>query len=186
MSPKKKIIIFSVIFGIAAIAIVGFIIRPLFKGIEKSSEELITAKKELILSQEEAGKFEQFKEIYKGLKPDLEKINQLFVDPEIPIDLIKFWEKEARDSELSIKISPIFLEVAETDPWNSIGFRLSLIGSFPDFLKFLEKTETSPYLIEIQNLTVEGLDQRKLGSKEYERFSSADVNIALVIKVYTK
>ncbi|GAH90126.1 unnamed protein product [marine sediment metagenome] len=172
MSPKKKIIIFSVIFGVATIAIVGFVIYPLFKGIEKSSEELITAKKELILSKEEAGKFEQFKEIYKGLKPDLEKINQLFIDQEIPIDLIKFWEKEARDSELSIKISPVFLKAAEIDPWNSIGFQLRLIGSFPNFLKFLEKIETSPYLIEIQNLTVEKLVQ--------------DVSATLTVKVYTK
>ena len=172
MSPKKKIIIFSVIFGIATIAIVGFIIRPLFKGIERSSEELITAKKELILSQEEAGKFEQFKEIYRGLEPDLEKINQLFVDSEIPIDLIKSWEEEARDSELSIKISPIFLETAETDPWNSIGFQLRLIGPFPNFLKFLEKTETSPYLIEIQNLTAEK--------------SAQGVSTTLTVKVYTK
>jgi len=178
MSPKKKIIIFSAIFGLVAIVMVGFIIYPLFKGIEKSSEEFIAAKRELILSKEEAGKFEQFEEIYKELEPDLEKINQFFVDPDIPIDLIKFWEKEARDSELSIKISPISLETAKTDPWNSIGFRLSLVGSFPNFLKFLEKTETSPYLIEIQNLTVEKLSQEELGSK--------DVSIALVIKVYTK
>jgi len=178
MSPKKKIIIFSAIFGLAVIVMVGFIIYPLLKGIEKSSEEFIAAKKELILSKEEARKFEQFEEIYKELEPDLEKINQFFVDSDIPIDLIKFWEKEARDSKLSIKISPISSKTAKTDPWNSIRFRLSLVGSFPNFLKFLEKTEMSPYLIEIQNLTVEKLSQEELDSK--------DVSIALVIKVYTK
>lgn len=172
MSPNKKTIVFSIIFGIATLALIFVVINPLFKGIKKSSEEFITARKELVLSKEQAEKFEEFKEVYKELKPNLEKIDKLFINPEIPIDLIKFWEKQAKDSELSIKISPVFIDMPENDPWKSMGFRLTLIGSFPDFLKFLEKTETSPYLIEIQNLNAEKTIQ--------------GVSVTLITKVYTK
>lgn len=186
MEPKKKIIIFSLIFGIITLVLINFVICSLLEGIKKDSEEFIAAKKELILSKGETGKFEQFKETYKELEPDLEKIDKLFVDPEVPIDLIEFWEKTAIDSELSINISPALLKALETDPWHSVGFQIALVGPFPDFLKFLEKIENAPYLIEIQNLIVKRLTKQELKSTKYEQFSPGDVNITLVTKVFTQ
>jgi len=173
MSSKEKIVIFSVTFGVVVLALICFIIYPLFRGIEKGSQELITAKKEFILSKDETERFDQFKEIYNKLKPDLEKIDKLFIDPEVPIDFIKFLEYTAGDSELLADISLTLAKSAETDPWSSIGFRMILTGSFPNFLKFLEKIETSPYLIEIQNLSTKKLEEGNIAAN-------------LVIKVFSK
>jgi len=48
MDPKKKIIVFSLAFGVAGLVLVCFVIYPLFKGIKKNSEEFIIAKRESI------------------------------------------------------------------------------------------------------------------------------------------
>lgn len=180
MSPKKKIIISSVIFGIVAIALVGFVIYPLFKGIKKNSQDFILARRELTLFQDRGGEIEQLKEIYKALEPDLERIDKFFVNPAAPLDLIdftKFLKKTAKDSEFLIpsdNISVVPVEALETDPWNSMGFQIALAGSFPNFLKFLEKIETAPsHLIEVQSLVV-------------NKLTEGDVDITLLIKVYTQ
>lgn len=155
----KKIIVISIIFGIVAIILFCFAIYPLLSKVRRNSEELIFAKRELVLFKAEAEEFEQSKKVYGGLKTDLKKIDQLFIDPDVPIDLIKFWRKTAQDSGLLIDISPVPLGAKEIVLWDSIGFRLELVGSFSNFLKFLEKIETAPYLIEIQNLSAKNSKQ---------------------------
>ena len=168
MVPKKKIIISSIIFGIVNLALIYFLIYPLVQGIKRSSQNLVRTKKELTLFQTKVEEVEQAKENYEKLKSNLDKIDKLFIDPEIPIDLIKFWEKTADDSGLSIDISPVSLKPVAADSWSSIGFSLILTGFFPDFLKFLEKIETSFYLLEVQGLTVK------------------DLKADLMVKVFTK
>jgi len=155
----KRINIISIIFGLMVIGLFCFAIYFLLSGVKKNSEELILAKRELVSFKTKTEEFEQSKEVYKSLKTELEKIDELFVNPDVPIDLIKFWRETAENSNLSIDISPTSLKTSEAVLWDSMGFRLSLIGSFPDFLKFLEKIETAPYLIEIQNLSAKGFEQ---------------------------
>jgi len=155
----KKIIVVSIIFGIIVIILLCFVIYPLLSRVKKNSQEFILAKKELVSFKAETEEFEQSKEVYRSLKTDLEKIDQLFINPDVPIDLIKFWRKTAKDSGTLIDISPTSLGAKETVLWDSIGFRLDLIGSFSNFLKFLEKIETAPYLIEIQNLSAKSSKQ---------------------------
>lgn len=158
MSSAKQIILISVGFGIILLLIVAFVICPLFQGIGAASNDFILAKKELSLSESELEKSEQFKDTYAKLESDLNKISQLFANPEVPIDLIEFWEKLAGQFNLSIDIAPVSLTAKQGDVWGSLGFRINLEGSFSDFLKFLQKTESGPYLSEVQNLSVKKLE----------------------------
>lgn len=189
MESKKKIIIVSLVFGATTLALILIITFPLFTKIKKNSQELITIKKELILLQSQIEKSGQLKEFYKSLEGDLEKIDELFVDPGAPVDLIGFWRKTAQDSGLLISdddIQPISIGNTETDPWNSMGFKITLTGSFPDFLRFLQKIEMGFYLVEIQSLTVRVLTENDLKLEKYEQHSLSDIRIALAIKIYTK
>jgi len=185
MIPIKKTLTISIIFGIALVLIV-FFIYFLFAEIKKNSQDLILAKKELISLQAKIENLQNFKEIYKTLEPDLEKIDLMLIDLEVPIDFIKFLEKTGEDSGVLIDISPISIRKIETDPWPSIGFQIALTGSFPNCLKFLEKIETSPYLIEIQNLIIRRLTAEEIKSKKFEIFSLGDISGVLSIKVFTK
>lgn len=183
---KKRIVINSIIFGTVGLALIGLLIYPLFKGIKRNSETLAAMKGELVLSQGKSVDLEKIKKDYDKHRPDLEKIQWLFVDPNIPIDLIESWEKAAIDSGVSGDISPISLKAAKTDPWDSIAFQVIITGSFPDFLRFLQKIETNLYLTEIKSLTVKRLSEQELKSGKHERFSSGDISANLKVKVFTR
>jgi len=185
MNPKKKIIILSIIFGTVTMLLVGFVIVPLFRRIKKNIAELIDIKKELVMSEGQTGKFEQFKSAYEKMEPDLDKIDQLFVDPEVPINLIEFWEKMAADCNLSTTIFPTSLKPGKNDPWDSIGFQISLAGSFSDFSKFLEKTESGFYLIEAQSLILN--ESKEKAAEENKLLGYREmIKANLLVKVFTK
>ncbi|PIR71899.1 MAG: hypothetical protein COU42_03110 [Candidatus Nealsonbacteria bacterium CG10_big_fil_rev_8_21_14_0_10_36_24] len=188
MNSIKEIILISVVFGILTLLLIVFLVYPFLKDIQQVSDELILLREKLFLAKSEFEKSEQFKQGYKGLESDLNKIQQFFINPEVPIDLIEFWEKTAAGAGLSINIVPTSLSAValESEPWSSLIFRLNLTGSFPNFLKFLQKTERGPYLIEVQDINVKKLTEREIGSKGYENFSIGDVFVNLVIKVFSK
>lgn len=185
MEPKKKIIIISIISGLIILILVIFVIYPLFKRIKGNSEELVATRRNLVLFQSKTGSLEQIKKTYEELESSFKKIEGFFVDPEIPIDFIKFLEKTARESKILIDISPVSPKTSEDEPWKSIGFQLTLTGPSPKFLKFLDKIETGPYLIGIQNLTVKKLVERDFKSIKYEKFSPGDIRANLLTKVFT-
>ena len=186
MGSKKKIILVSAIFGSIVLILIGFGVYPLFNEIRNDSKEFFAIRGELILLQSKIENIEKMKKSYERWDKDLEKIDKLFVDSKAPIDLMEFWEKIAGDSNVLITVSPIALKSKEEDSWNSMGFQVNLTGSYPNFLRFFDKFEAVPYLIEIQKLAVRRLTEQDLGSEEYEWFSLGDVNANLSVEVFAK
>lgn len=186
MSYKKKIYISAIIFFGLSLALIIFVIYPLFLEIKKISQDFSDQRQKLLTFEKKAENLEKFKIIFPEISSGLEKMDNLFINPEVPVDFIRFLEKISQDFQLSLKILPGPPLKIEKDPWPSLSFQLSLAGSFPNFSKFLEKLESSPYLIEIQNLTISRLEENELKSKEFEKFSLGDVKANLSLKVYTK
>lgn len=189
MNPNKKIIFTSGILGIISLIFIFLIICPLLNNIKKNSEALISQKRELASLESEIENLKNFEKIYQSHRENLEKIDKLFIDPEIPTDIIKFvgfLRKIAEDSQISIDISsPTPKKEIAVDPWSSITFQVALKGKFSNFGKFLEKIETGPYLIEILNLNARRLTEKELESKEFEELPLANTSISLSIKVFT-
>lgn len=189
MNLKKQTIIILGIFIAIVLILVSVLIYPLFKGVKKASLNFIEIKKELALFHDREGEIESLKSDYEEIKRDLEKTEDFFVNAEVPIGLIEFWEKTALNSGIVVIIAPISLRSKEDDEkneWDSMGFRLNSVGSFPDFLRFLEKIEVSSYLMEIEDLSVRKLSSSDLGNDRYENFSINDVRTILTVKVFTK
>ncbi len=181
MNQKREIIIISAVLGLISLVLLLVFVWPLLKSIKNSPLELVNVKKELALFQDKATG--NIKEIYQEVEPNLEKVDQLFIDSQSPIDLIKFWRDRARELNLNINISPLSSSEDEKDYWNNIVFRLNLTGSFSDFIRFLEKTESGPYLAEVRDLTVRKLSESEL---VFEGFSSGAVKADLTLKVFVK
>jgi len=187
MNANKKIITFSIVFSLIALLLILFGIIPFLKSIKEKSASLVEKKKEVYFSSEEQRKLEQIEKAYQDIEPDLEKISNLFVNAEFPVDIIRFWEKTAVDCQVDLKnISPVVLKQAETDPWGVAGFQLYLSGSFSDFLKFTEKIENGPYLAEVQNIIVNGQNDENISQEKGQKSSSGGVNATLLIKVFVK
>jgi len=185
MKIGKKLILILIILSLLALILFCSGIYFLIKDIKKNSEDFLVKKREIFVLRAKIENLENFEKNYGNLEPDLEKISNLFVDPKVPIDFIKFLETTASSSGISIKIAFASSRAVSKESWPFLGFQLSLGGSMPNFFKFLEKMETAPYLIEIQNSSVQKLSEKKLLTKEFSGFSLDDVTANLVIKVFT-
>lgn len=179
MTVKNKIHLSIAIFLLLTILMVVFVIYPLLRNIKNSSNELIFQKNNLLTLETQITNLEKFKTISKGLEEILKKVDSLFVDPKVPIEFISFLEKNSKNNSLDIEISQISAKKMEKDAWSFLILQASITGSFPNFLRFFEKLEASPYLIEIQNLSVSTLAGQKPSSSD-------NIKADFLIKVFAK
>jgi len=182
MTFTKKIHLSLIVLLITILLLIVFLIHPLFQDIKKNSKELLSQKEETILLAQKSESLKEIKNTLQNYQSNLQKIEGLFINPELPIEFVNFLEKNASQSSLLFKISSIVKNQEKEDVWPSFSIQVSTIGPFPNSLRFLEKLENSPYLIEILNLKTERLTEKKLNST----FSLGDVETNLLLKVYTK
>ena len=191
MTIKNKINLSLIIFSILSVSLIVFLIYPLFREMRMDSEDLISQKQKIISLEKKIENLGKFQIIWQGIEPDFQKIEKLFIDPEVPVEFISALEAIAKDCQMTIEISSFPSSRTEKDLWSSLFFQISSATSFSKFLKFLEKIETSPYLIEISSLNVRKLTEAELAQpflqKELgEGNSLGDVAATFSLKVYTK
>jgi hypothetical protein len=185
MSWKKKIYIglfcFSVFFAIT----IGFGVFPFLEELKKSSQELNLQQATLDLLQSRLKNLEDLQKEYLLYQPTLKNLQNSFVAPDAPIEFIEFLEKEAKNLNLLIKISPLTIPQQKDDPWLSVGFSVTLGGPFPDCLMFLERLEQSPFLVEISQLNIERIAERRTPPKGFETLKVGDVTFRLILKAFS-
>jgi len=154
MNIKQKNNISIVFFLILFILTFFLVIFPLLKDIQSKAKELSLQENKSITLQLKIDGLERFKDTYKGLEGDLKKIDDLFVNLEVPVEFINFLENEAQQLNLDFKISSASNYANNPNPWSYIIFQATADGNFSDLVKFLEKIENSSYLIEIININI--------------------------------
>lgn len=176
MESKKKIYITFGIFAVIALILIVFSIY-LFKEIIKKSDELSFGKNRVAVLQKEFSDIEKFEKEYGNYRPNLERIDSLFVDSNNPVVFIEFLEKIASDCKLNLNVSvPSFKQGEAVIIGN---FQISLTGSFPGIIKFIEIIENGPYLIQIKNL--------KIGkNQDAEKKNTNQLNSVFSIQVFAK
>jgi len=105
MIPIKKIYLSIVMFGIISTLLVVFVMWPLFKEIKAISQNLFFKKNKIVYLSEERENIKKIENLYKTYQSDLDRIENLFVDPEIPIGFVDFLEKTATSSQIKLEIS---------------------------------------------------------------------------------
>lgn len=186
MNTKKQIILIIGICIVIIIALVVFLVFPLFAGIKGDSSSLIDIRKKLNIISDKSGEIEAAKTDCEEIDSYLEKSENLFVDIEVPVRLIEFLENNANSLDLNINIFPISLKEVGDDIWKFVGFRLSLTGSYNNFIRFLRYVEAGPFLIEVNDMSVKTLGELEFRSEDHKQFSSGNITAILTIKVFAK
>lgn len=182
---KRKIYLISVLFIFLILGLLFCLISPLFSTIKKDSLEYLSQKENLISTEKKKKELINIEKTYADIEPNLAKIDALFVNPEEPVEFINFLEKSAQELNLSIQISLINKEAGEK-PWPGIYFQIKTAGSFSNFMKFLEKLESAPYLIEVENMNIKRASETQARFETIKTLKTGDVQITLDIKVYTR
>lgn len=144
--------IIEAVIGTLILGIIVFV----WQGIQKSSQELISIKKESISLEQQVEDLKNLQKKYGIYQQNLEKINNFFVDSTFPVEFIQFLKNSASDAQVSMEI-PSSKEIAQPEP--SLSYNITLSSSFANLLKFIDKLENSPYLVEINNFNVRSLSQ---------------------------
>lgn len=138
------------------------------------SQDIASQKKAQGLLESRIKDFTNFQKNYSFYQPIFEKLENSFVDKEAPIEFIEFLEKEANDANLAIKISPSTVNSKEKENWIPIGFQILLQGNFSNGLRFLERLEQCPWLVEILRVNIEKIPENN------------NIKLTLEIKVFAK
>ena len=135
------------ILGISTLLVLIAIVLPLLNLIQKSSQELASQKKELILYSQQGSDLEGTIEKYNSFKARLEKIDNSFINKSFPVEFKRFLEGIVPASQ-----GKMITSAAKEGTDNTLSFNVSFTGSFSNLLRFIDKLENSPYFIEIVNL----------------------------------
>ena len=177
MQNKKKTYSTLAIFIIISLFLVVLVIWPILNGIKRNSVDLISAKNSIATLEARVAATNNFKKSYADYKTNLDKIDQLFVSPDNPVDFIKFLEDTASDCDITSQVSPSFSKDYQKSAQNFVTFQMNSIGSFSGLLEFSKEIESGPYMLEIESLTI----QDSGGTSKVEKFSAS-----FAIKVFTK
>ncbi|HDL75139.1 MAG TPA: hypothetical protein ENH06_02060 [bacterium] len=161
------------------IIFIVFLINPLFKKINENSKIYVSQENIFVNLEKKAKNINNFQSYYKKYKKEIEKIDLLFINSNEPIEFIKFLETEAQASNIHLEMSPSSLRKLKNEPWSFLSFQLILKGSFSNISMFLEKLESAPYLIKIENFTLKK-------SSQIKKEETKNLTATLLIKVYSK
>ena len=186
MFHSKKIIIFSSVSLLVVLLMALLMVAPLLKNIYGIFNSILETKKDLASFENEASKADVFNSDYDNLQITSEKIEQNLVNESAPIELIKFFEDTAKEMDLLVDIYPASVLKRNRDPWESIGFSIELIGDFSSAMRFLEKIENSPYLIETIKFNAKSITQKDVSYKRYQDFIIGQILTSIEFKAYTK
>lgn len=174
MTINKKINISVIIFIVFGLIFLFSAIIPLFREIKKNSKELLDQKRITIDNDAQKKNLEQFKIFSTLFDENFDKIENLFIDSDVPVEFIQFLENTAGNNNLRIEIAPSSKN-SPKEEWSFLSFQIMAKGFLPDFLRFIEKIENSFYLVEIQNLNI-----------SIDNVNSEKIEANFSIKVYIK
>lgn len=160
MKSKKKIKIDVAIFVGIFIALIFLCLSPLLSKLFKTTNELANKKNVLTALENQINALQDFQNNSLFYEQNIQKINQVFVSEEAPVEFIGFIEKLANKYGLEI-FFPSVRDVSEKNRNRIItSFQTTLTGDYPFVLNFLKKLEQSPWLIKIEQV-----DMSRVGEK---------------------
>jgi len=183
MKTKEKVY-FSFLLFFLGVLLLAFFSFSLFKEIKKQSQNLLNLKQNLAEKEIRLKNIQNLKLAEKEITKDLERIEKIFFNKEVPIDFINFLEKVSQDCEVVVeKISPLSSPKASTSSFPYLEFQMTGFSSFRGAICFLKKLEFGPYLIQVLSLNLSKLTKEELKNKALQ---GSFLNLGIVFRVYTK
>lgn len=177
-NKKNRKPVFFLAFILLAFLLLIFSIFLCFIKIKEASNNLLTIKNEIAILSIQAGDIENFKKNYNDYLPNFQKIDQMFVDPQNPLNLIEFLEASASDANVDLEISP--LSFSDEGGLKTLNFQLTCTGNFSDELDFLKNIEEGPYLLSIKNAAFSNLQASKTGGKAAAKQPRATFSVKIL------
>jgi hypothetical protein len=149
---KNQPYITAGILGLIIIALIAFFVWPLLLEIKNNSDNLSSLRSTTAGLEIQNSTIEDFKKTYDGYQPNLAIMDQMFVDPQNPVDFIAFLENTATDSGINAQVA--IMPTSQLKSQNYATFQVACSDDFLKVMGFLGKLESGSYLVEVSNLTM--------------------------------
>lgn len=103
----------------------------------------------------------------------------VFADAAMPLDLIGFFEAAAESAGVEIEFLPLLPQTKEAG-WPFMKIEIKLVGGSLGIWRFIEMTENSPYLAEIETVSV------VLEKPLHDATAENSVRARIMLKIYAK
>lgn len=153
METKKKIYAIISVFFLISVFLAVFFVYPLLEEIKQESNDLIAQKNNRLLLDSQFNEALNFKQKYDDYKDNLNKIDNLFIDSQNPVNFIEYLEKSALGAGIELKISTPSISKDKKIIYENL--QISATGQFSKILKFIREIESGQYLIQIQNINIQ-------------------------------
>lgn len=183
-SKKGALIFFS--FFLAYLFLLTLSYYFLEVRIKEKSGKLVDIKRSLALAENRSENRGLEAELIDKIGSDSQKIDSLFINLDEPIGLIKFFEELASQCNVSIKITASSATSSEENNWKSIDFQINSSGSVANSLKFIEKLDRSPYILEIENASIRLDDSGEALVNNTDKTANNQLKFDLTVRVYSK
>ena len=154
MTRQNKLYTTAAALAFGILLVVFIFILPLLSRIEQNAQRLIELQQTRAKLEAQLSAIKEFKKIANDVREKTEFINQLLIDPALPVEFVRFMEGIAVQNRLAVKTSSIREE--KTEIGEARVFQIDLRGAFPDLMRFLEQLESAPYLTRVQGLQIGG------------------------------
>lgn len=151
ISQKKQILLVVLLFLIVFVLILFLVARPFLAQIKQAGKDLALQELNLEELNSQLASFEDFQKKNTDFQQYFSVVKDCFVDSGAPIKFMEFLENEAEI--LGVKLTVAALPLTK-DPKFSSAFQITLEGKFSDTLRFLERLEESPWLVELGSLVI--------------------------------
>jgi Tfp pilus assembly protein PilO len=189
MNFKNKFNLIVLILVLLNICLIVFGVYYTWTSINNISQDLISQKEKLINTDLEIQNIEEFKSIYPVIESDLQKASRLLSNYEAPVEFMKFLEDVSLECQVTTNIVALSASQAQEKQsiWPFLPFQIKSSGSFTNFYRFFEKIESGPYLIEIQNLRIDRINDKNINNQvNSDELSVGDVEATILINLFTQ
>ncbi|MCU0653539.1 MAG: hypothetical protein MUD10_04755 [Candidatus Pacebacteria bacterium] len=152
---RKKPMLAALIFAAAITAIVFLAIMPAIAALEGVGDLMREQQDKIAGYEKKIQAARDFAVFRKAEKSNMEKIGQVFVDAKMPLDFINSLETLARDAAVKLDFSSSVQPQKGAKEQPAISIEADVSGSLPGLRVFLEKIESSPYLVQIMAVNMQ-------------------------------
>jgi len=184
IQSKQKIKASVALFVIAFILLIIFGVCPAVSKLKAVSKNLSEQKGKFIFLEEQIKVLDDFQKSDSVYQQHINKLNTSFIYAQAPIEFIEFLEKEASKNNLQAVISSVSNVSEKKGSRLIMVFQATFSGSFPNVYNFLRKIEQSPWLIKIDQATIERVDESNK-SLEAENLKTGKVILKLNFQTFS-
>ncbi|OHA01748.1 MAG: hypothetical protein A3C11_00110 [Candidatus Sungbacteria bacterium RIFCSPHIGHO2_02_FULL_49_12] len=181
-SPALKFYIFLCLIAVGLVAAMYFLPYTLIVQIGDSALQIAAASQKLALFDERLESANREEAVIASHQMELDNVNHYFFLPKEPLRVVEVVELVGRLAGVTVENNVL----SAND--KSISFRLTVGGSYPQIMKFVELVEHAPLYFEIQQYWLErssaiSADPGALSVKAAD--SSPKLRATLTVKLYS-